>query len=302
MTNATSLHAFVQDRRTFVMPVVARPGILTFIAQGGIGHALGSYLLLLGYILSSYHPYNFSFVFSLPFLLTLGFLLGTLVGFFIWLFNKCSEQPLSRTFRATIAILLTAIGWFAWLLLAFTSVPASEVQVWVFLIVFVPGITIGLISGSSLRPGRELVRGGDAKQIVARIFAGLSGLVLRGAVVQLFLASVIAVIATLQSYFHSEPYFEQVDPRWVAVAFGHFALASVVLFARLKFEVLAVLTAIASTPVIASFSMFPDMPVELRYVLIGYLVAWALFLLSRWRQTDVALAVLNKELRYYLID
>jgi hypothetical protein len=244
---------------------------------------------------------NFTLVFIIPWLLAIGIVIGTPIGFILWVFAKVSDRPLSPPYRATIAVLLQAIGCFALLLYFMWEMPTGKTLLGVLLIIALTGIMIGSLAGSSLRIGRELVRTGEAKHLGARIFAVLTGLVLRCSVVQAFLGSVIVATLALQSYFYEKPYAEQLDPRWIAIAFGHFALATVVLFARLRFEVLAVLTAIASAPVIASF-WIPEMPVELRYVLVGYLVAWALFLLSRWRQTDVALGVAKQELRYYLID
>jgi len=35
---------------------------------------------------------------------------------------------------------------------------------------------------------------------------------------------------------------------------------------------------------------------------IGYLAAWAIFLLTRWREIYAALSVLGEEIRYYLSD
>lgn len=302
MTNTTTLQAFVQDQRTFVAPPVARPGLLTFLSQAALGYGLGLFLWIVGYMVVYFDFNNLTLVFLIPWLLTTGIVIGTPIGFILWVFTKVSDRPLSPPYRATIAVLLQAIGCFALLLFFTWEMPTGMTLLGVLLIIALTGITIGSLAGSSLRIGRELVRTGEAKHLGARIFAVLTGLVLRCNVVQAFLASVIVATLALQSYFYEEPYAEQLDPRWIAAAFGHFALASIVLFARLKFEVLAVLTAIASAPVIAGIRMFPQMPVELWYVLIGYLVAWALFLLSRWRQTDAALAVLNSELRYYLID
>jgi hypothetical protein len=241
-------------------------------------------------------------VLSVPGLLTIGTVIGSPVGFILWVFTKASDKTLSRTYRSTIAILSLASGCLA-VILVFSAIPRTSVaQLVLLLAIFVPGVTIGLFTGSNLQPGHELVRIGEAKLMLPRIFAVLTGLVLRFSVVQLFLASSIVVILALQSFVYEKPYPEQLDPRWIAAAFGHFALASITLFARVRFEVLAVLTTIANVPVIAGFWKFPNMPVELWYVLLGYLVAWAVFLLSRWSQTDVAVGVLKEEFRYYLID
>lgn len=302
MTNTTTLHALVQDRRTFVAPAGAQPGLLTFLSQAALGYGLGLFLWLVGYMVVYFDLNNLTMVFIIPWLLITGIVIGTPIGFILWVFTRVSDRPLSPPYRATIAVLLQAIGCFALLLFFMRKMPTGKAQLGVLLIIAVTGIMIGSLAGSSLRIGRELVRTGEAKHLVARIFAVVTGLILRCNVVPAFLASVMVATLALQSYFYEKQYVEELDPRWIAAAFGHFALASIVLFARLKFEVMAVLTAIVSAPVIAGLRMFPQMPLELWYLLVGYLVTWALFLLSRWRQTDAALAVLNSELRYYLID
>ena len=303
MTNTTTLHGYMENRRTYVTPAVAQPGLLTFLSQGALGWAFGLYLWFIGYMLVYFDTTSFYFGMGIPWLLTSGAVIGSPVGFILWAFSKASDQPLSRTFRVTIAVLLLAIGCFALLLFYQWKLPNTEAQVGALIIVAVTALTMGLFAGSSLRPGRELVRAGEAKLLLPRIFAVLTGLVLRFTVVQLFFASLFAVITALQYfYLEGQPLFAEWDEQWIPVAFFHFLIAVIILFARMRTEFLAVLTAIANVPVVVVFWMYPEMPVELRYVLIGYLVAWALFLLSRWRQTDVAVAVLNNELRYYLID
>lgn len=303
MTNTTTLHTYIDTRRTYVTPAMAQPGLLTFLSQGALGWAFGSYLWCIGYILVYFDSNSFYFGMGIPWLLTSGAVIGTPVGFILWAFYKASDQPLSRTFRVTIAVLLLAIGCFALVLLFGLKMPDPETQVGVLSLVAVTALMMGLFAGSKLRPGRELVRVGEAKLLLPKIFAVFTGVVLRFTVVQLFLASVIGVISALQ-YFYIEgrPLFEEWDEQWIPVAFFHFLLAVIVLFARLRTELLAVVTVIANAPAVAIFWIYPEVPVELRYFLIGYLAAWVLFLLSRWRLTDVAVAVLNKELRYYLID
>lgn len=303
MTNTTTLDARVEDRRTFLAPAVSQPGLMTFLSQGALGWAFGCYVWLVGYILVYFDSNSFFFGMGIPYMLAMGTVIGSPVGLILWAFAKASDRPLSRTLRATIAVLLLLIGYIAMWLLFMWEPLTSERQLGVALIVALPGIMIGLFAGSSLRPGRELVRAGEAKLVLPRILAVITGLVLRSVVVQLFLASVIMAISALQYFYLQEPpLLEEWDEQWIPVAFFHFLLAMIVLFARMRTEFLAVLTAIANAPVIASFWMYPDMPTELWYALVGYLVAWALFLLSRWRLTDVAVAVLNDEIRYYLLD
>lgn len=42
--------------------------------------------------------------------------------------------------------------------------------------------------------------------------------------------------------------------------------------------------------------------VAVGYIAANFLLVWAVFLLTRWRQTPVALSFLKEEFRYYLID
>ena len=303
MTETTSLYASMPDRRTFVTPAAAHPGFFTFISQAIFGGSLGWFLWFVVWMLCDItRNFNWEPYFPVTFMGILGIVIGTPVGLFMWVFTKLSGQVPSRTFRVTITFLLLAIIGFAWLLLIYDTNPTSEGQGWVLLFIFVPGITIGLLTGSSLRPGRELIRGGDAKLLLPRILAGVTGAALRLFVVLLCKASVIALTSLIILDYYNKPIPEPPDHQWIPVVFVHCTLAVFVLFARTKLELLAFLTVLMNIPFVASFWMYPDMPQELRYVLIGYLVAWALFLLSRWRQTDVAVDVLKQELRYYLID
>jgi hypothetical protein len=292
MTETTSIHALMRDRHTYAPPAATQLGVMTFIAQAVLGYIFGCFFLLVAgvLLLSDFYYFN------LPFLPVLALGIGTPVGLIIWVSSRFSDQPLSRTYRATIAVLLLAIACLSLVLLYFWQTPTPDRQLALLASIFVPGIAIGVVTGSRLRPWRELVRAGDAIGIVPRIFAGLTGLILRIIVVLLFMYSLLVFILLLTSY----PESDQLLGAMVAVS--HLTVGLTVLFVRMRFWVLSLLTAIVIAPVLAVLWLFPDMPPAPWYVVVGYLIAWAMFLLARWRQTDVALAVLNKELRYYLID
>lgn len=301
MTETTSILGVTRNLRVYAPPEVARPGVMTFIAQATLGYMLGCFLVVLGELLRETGFSNpFAALLVITMLAMVGLMGGLPVGLVLWLFAKFSNQPLSRTFRATIAILLLAISYFALALLYGTTL-TPEKQFFIVRAIVIPGIVIGLLTGSRFRLWRELVRGGEARGMFPRILAGLTGFVLRVVAVEGLMASVFAVVSAVPSYYYKAEFWPP-DAGWTVLAFIHFALAAIALFARMRFEVLAVLTAIANASLIASLWMYPRMPVELRYWLVGYLAAWAIFLLTRWRQTDVALAVLRKEFRYYLID
>ena len=303
MTETTSIHGLTHNKRTYLSPTVASPGLFTFISQAIFGGSLGCFLLMAVLIVSDNpNPSGSGVLFLLTLAAMLGIVMGTPVGLFMWVFTKLGGQVPSRTFRVTITFLLLAIICFAWVLLTYNTVLTSYEQGWVLLWICVPGITIGLLTGSTLRPGRELIRGGDATLLLPRILAAVSGVALRLFVVLLCKASVLALISLIVLEYYKKPIQEPPDYQWIPVTFVHCTFAVFVLFARSKIELLTFLTALMNVPFVASFWMYRDMPQELRYLMIGYLVAWALFLVSRWRQTDVALGVLKEELRYYLID
>ena len=175
MTDTTTLHALVQDRRTDVAQAAAQPGFFTFISQAIFGGTLGCFLLFAGVMLLDDTPNaNLDPFFPLTLMGMVGIVIGTPVGLFMWVFTKLSGQVPSRSFRVTIALLLMAIIGFAWLLLIYDTNPTSDAHGLVFLWVSVPGIVMGLLTGSSLRPGRELVRGGDAILLLPRAWLSAS--------------------------------------------------------------------------------------------------------------------------------
>ena len=131
-----------------------------------------------------------------------------------------------------------------------------------------------------------------------RILAGLSGFVLRPAVVFSFMCCLIVLIARLQPAY----YWGDHDWVWPALLCGHFAAGVAVLFARLKTSLLFPLALIANAPIIAALVQFRLSRPDVTYAAISYLSVWAVFLLARWRQTDLALSFLNEEIHYYLID
>jgi hypothetical protein len=113
----------------------------------------------------------------------------------------------------------------------------------------------------------------------------------------MFMSCLIVLVARLQWRDASGD-----DWLWPALLCGHFAAGVAVLFARLKLALLFPLALIVNAPIIAALVQFHVSTPELWFVAAPYLGVWALFLLTRWRQTDLALGVLNEEIHYYLID
>lgn len=285
------------DQHSESPPEVAQPGPGTCVAQATIGWTIGSFLLFAGAILFVSNANHLSAIYGLTVLEIMGLFIGPPVGFIIWLFRS-SDQPLSKPVRVTFAVVLLAVGCFGWLQLTGAETSTPQAHGWLLFWILVPGIAIGLLTGSSLRPGRELIRGGEATVKGTRIVAGLTGLLLRLVVVHMFMTSALWVMSEIKQYNYEHRRYMDIDGTWIPILFGHSVLGLIVVFARTRIEVLAVLTAIANAPLIASLWIHPEMPNALRYWIVGYVIAWALFLLSRWQRTDTAL----EKLRYYLID
>lgn len=304
MTETTSIQHFTREHRAFAS-AVNQPGLATFIAQAAIGSFCGSLVVLLVRILFVYQPRNGFFAFYLPFLMALGLATGALAGLLIWAGTKEADGPLLGITRTLLGVLVMGLAWFAlWYFLFREEEISSEAQLLIMAAVIVSGVSIGLLTGTRLRLWRELVRGGETKELTLRILAGLIGLVLRSVVVFLFLAYLIIAIASVQSYyFGPQPRSESEISSMVLdlLLLGHFTTGTFLLFARVRFWPLVILTVISIAPVVASLWV-AELTSEEHYIVTGYLIAWAMFLITRWRLTDVAVGVLNKELRYYLID
>lgn len=303
MTETTSIQQFTRERRTYA-PVVRQPGLATFMGQAAFGSFCGSFVVLLVRVLIPYNSHGY-YVFYLPYLMALGLATGAVAGLLIWAATKEADGPLLGITRTLLSVLVVALAWFGlWYYWLRKEEFSSETHMWMLAGVVASGVSIGLLTGSRLRLGRELVRGGETKERVLRILAGLNGFALRSVVGFLFLCFLIAAISSLQLYYrHPDPTFPHL-PRsliWHLVLLGHFASGTVILFARMRFWLLVLLTVISTAPVVASLWLARLNPPE-DYIIIGYLGVWVMFLVTRWRQTDVAVRVVKEELRYYLID
>lgn len=303
MTETTSIGRVVLERRVYA-PVIRQPGFATLLAQAVVGSFFGNVVAVIATVLLDYHPYNSFYVFSLPFLLAGGIATGVPAGLLVWAGGKLAHGSLLTITRSLVGIFVMSLAWFLfWSLWGRQEISRTGL-LWALPLVLVPGVMIGLVTGSRLRLGRELVRRGEADATALKILAGLTGLVLRVVVVFLFLASLILEVATLQSYFLDSAPSENLRRLLVAnsLLFGHAALGVVILLVRLKFSPLATLTAIAAAPLVAVFWALSEMDEVTRIIILGYMGFWGVFLLSRSRVIDLALSALNKELRYYLID
>lgn len=301
MTEAPSVQQLIRERHVYLPKPPSQPGIATLISQSIAGWFLGSFLVELVWIAFRYDKYNGLVILRLPIVMVFGLVTGPVVGLLIWMFSRLAKGPLHLINRLSIAILVSAGGWFAIWLLVFVDSPTTEAQLWLLEAIVIPGIVMGLVTGSRLRLWRELVRAGEARGKVVMVLAGFTGMILRVPLVFLFMTSLLVLISEIQIAYRLNEYAPaSLAP--IVLTFTHFALGVVVLFVRMRFSVLALLTAIAVSPLIAALTNLVQVQPATHYIFIGYLSVWAMFLLVRWRQTQVAFSFLNEEFRYYLID
>jgi hypothetical protein len=269
--------------------------IPTLIAQAGVGFMLGTFVVIVARVLLDSDPYNVAYVAIAPSLLFYAPVIGIPSGLAIWTCSRIADRPLNRTLRCMIGVAVMAVPWGAYAVLVWIGSPAEQILLLPFVVV--PGIGIGLVTDSGLRLWHELVRQGESLRSLPRFFAGLSGLVLRSLVVLFFMVCLIALIAILQS-----DYYQREDRIWSVLFFAHFASASALLFSRIKTSLLVPLALLVNVPMILAVFEYRYFVDTFWPVPIVYLTVWAVFLLSRWRQTDLALSFLNEEIHYYLID
>ncbi|HKS07913.1 MAG TPA: hypothetical protein VJS13_00070 [Pyrinomonadaceae bacterium] len=272
------------------MKEAAQFNVTTFMGQGAVGYIAGTFVVVL--IETFLIKNDTEAILFVPLLLFLGGLIGAPAGAVIWAGWEHPNRLLNRIGGVVMGVTVVALAEFFFLFLL-----NWPLQRWLFETILLAGIGIGLVTGSRLRPGHELVRVSDRVGPVLGVFAGLCGFVLRMTVALLFMVSCIALICIQQS-----SYYQRIDRVWSIVAFAHFTAALVLLFARIRIELLLPLAVIVNLPVGALLLMPPQYDELILPVSICYSGLWASFLLTNWRQTPVAFSFLREEFRYYLID
>ena len=292
MTETTSISPLIRERHVYAPAVPRRPNVATVMAQAAVGYIAGNFVVILIEIFLVPDINNRLAVLFVPLLPFLGGVVGGPAGAFIWAVGEIANRPLNKIYGTAIGVTVVALAW-----LYFAYPFPGPLERWFLEAVFLPGLGIGVVTGSRLRVWHELVRKGDALGKVLGSIAAFSGVVLRLTAVALFMVSFIALISILQS-----SYYQRVDRIWSLLAFSHCTAALVLVFARMKIELLLPLSVIVIVPIAVRLFVLPDLWELVRYGMMGYLALWAVFLLTRWRQTQAALSVLNEEFRYYLID
>ena len=271
------------------------PRLKTFVGQAIAGAVISHFVL---FVLASAVGNNWESIASAGFVLMVFLFLslfgGVPAGFIIWACTRSEAKPLHPAYRCVIALLGLLPGWLYVSWIAFIA--TTDAQIFLLAWLLLPAMTIGLLTHSRLRVGRELVRGGEAVRRTTRVLAAVTGVLLRVTVVLSFMESLVAAV-----YLYKTP-DGQDEMIWVLLLCGHFTASLFVVFFRTDIAVLTTLGLIALAPLVIVFVKFPQMTETLRYLFGGYVGLWAVFLQTRWRQTDDALAFLNEEIHYYLID
>jgi hypothetical protein len=252
-----------------------------------------------GMLLHPENGYNFLLIAWLPYILATGMGFGVGEGVLIWACSYIAGQRPNALGRATLGIVVQAL-----LLVSFTYFypdqrPRSNapLKVWlIFIVIYAAvGVTFGLVSGSKFSPMRELLRGTNPPRWVG--LNGITGFLLRVLITYAMMEATLWVILMLQrSRSQSELAF-------AAIAFGHCAVATVILFTRMPFWLLLPLALLINFPVVVLITdvLTEDM-IGLRPIIIAYLTVWAAFLLCRVSVPHAVLSFLKEEIRYYLID
>lgn len=273
------------------------PGLGRFMAQAAIGYIVANFALIVARILLVPAHSNDWFVFWLVAVFVISLGVGSAAGLIIFLRAVTLRHSPNAIYRSVIGMVVVAALWF-YLALSLDWEPRTSVQqLWALAVIVVPGIGIGAVTNSGFRLWHELVRQGEAVRRLPKILSGFTGLVLRPVVVFMFMCCLIVLIARLQPAYLGEPGW-----RWPALLCAHFGAGVAVLFARLKTSLLFPLALIANAPIVAVIVQFHSSQPDVPFVGIPYLSVWAVFLLTRWRETDLAFSFLNEEIHYYLID
>ncbi|HEY2961070.1 MAG TPA: hypothetical protein VGJ37_01555 [Pyrinomonadaceae bacterium] len=272
------------------------PGFWLLLSQAAAAGMFAAFVTVAVRLLTSSFPYNFLFAAQLPVSLALGLGVGALKGITIWSAIKLFRRVPAPFVRSVISVLGVAGIWALARILFPPQNPDPEIYAWAVGTSLFAGITIGLVTGSSLRPWHELVRGAEIPGRASAILGGLTGAILRLALSFLFMESVIALIIVFQA--NGKP----TDLFWAVLAVWHFAAGLAVVCLKVKFWQLQILATIVNVPVVMFLVKYqPDLGVA-QHIVFAYLDAWIIFLLARWRPVYKLLAFLNEEIHYYLID
>lgn len=265
----------------------------TFLTQGATAGILLAYVRLIITLETNDPYYHFLIVGALPKFLALGLAIGGVKGVIIWACGKLIRHRLGWLLRTIVATVL-----FHLIPVVFpersTAQPGS--QEWVVGSTIVVGLTFGVLIGSRLQPWQALVRANGTVGRKSAMLAGLTSIILRLGTLFLFLFFGLIFLSVMQGP-------DSRESRWIALITIHLTLSLLVVFSNMKLWLLTMSAVLINAPVVMLLTEFQRQQLEFSwYVLLAYLALWAMFLLTRWRQTYRALSMLGEEMRYYLID
>lgn len=265
----------------------------TFLTQGATAGMLLAYVHLVITLETNDPYYHLLIVGALPKFLALGLAIGGVKGVIIWACAKLSRHRLGWLLRTIIATVLFHL---LPVVLPESSAAQPASQEWVIGSTVVVGLTFGLLIGSRLQPWQALVRATGTVGRKSAVLAGLTSIVLRSGILLLFLFFGLIFLSVMQGP-------DSRESRWIALITIHLTLSLLVVFSNMKLWLLAMSALLINAPVVILLAEFQRQQLQFSwYVLWAYLALWAMFLLTRWRQTYRALSMLGEEMRYYLID
>lgn len=273
-----------------------RPRFGLYIAQGAATGAVLEFLFVVLQIITVPNPYNFLFIWGLPVILGFGVGWGTVKALVIWTCAKLARRRVPWLIRCLIAGgVLTGLSRVFEVFFPHESGPPVSFSWLVGSTVFI-ALTCGIVIGSNLNPWRAFVRGAGFIVPKSAFLTGMTGFILRLVIVVAFMGAVLLMICTTQGNATHK------DVVWAILILCHLTAALLVVFIRMPFWLLLILSTLVTAPVVMLVAEFQYKLEWGFYLIIGYLAVWIVFLLARWRPTYSALAVINDEIHYYLID
>ena len=271
------------------------PGIGRFLLQGAaVGALIAFFSPVAGMLAHPENGYNFLLISYLPVFLGGGILFGLCEGVTIWMCTYLAGRRIHPVARAVVGVVTLSLLIFAYnFVFAEPSPYKEDNRVWDYVYALyaygVCGLVFGLVIGSKFRPHYELIRGTSTDRWPG--ISGVTGLLLRVFVIFSLMVSILFLILSTQGDFHRQEFTFSV------IAVSHFALAVVLLFARIPFWLLLPFAIIVNFPIVVFVTdALPNVD-GVRVLTLIYLHLWAAFLLCRFSVPQRPLSFLKKEVR-----
>ena len=251
----------------------------TFVSQGAAGGALlGFASPVIGMLLHPENGYNFLLISYLPEFLGWGMLFGLCEGAAFWASTFVVGRRIHPVVRAVLGIVILVLLIAAYHFIFLDRPPYQRMSLMDYLYslrVYAPfGMVLGLLIGSRFRPLYELIRGTATDRWPG--LSGISGLLLRVVVIFSLMVSILNLILSLQGDFRRAEFV------FAVIAVIHFAVAVLIIFARIPYWLLLPLAIVINFPIVALITdVLTADEVEKRVITLIYLHLWAAFLLCR---------------------